>query len=175
MVLIGIISPLHKDNIRRCLKRILINCTAVSKKTDCDTLYALEMSSVDFCVIDLEKNSCYVDILILDTDNKTLISKALRSISPDTRLVYNFDCFPQIVHPYAVSYGFSENATATVSSVDETAMILYLHPIIRLDNSISDEGEYRVQCCETNVSDILCAVACGMLCGTVGNGRPINF
>ncbi len=170
MISIGVISPLHKENIRRCLKRILPGCATVSKSADSDTLRALDASGTDFCILDLENCSCYVDIIILDTNEKPFVSKALRSLTPATRLLYNSDCCPPIIHPYAISYGFSQSSTATVSSVDESALILCLHPILRLDNTICDESEYLVHSSEPCINNILCAVACGALCGTVAGG-----
>lgn len=169
MISIGIISPFQKENIRRCLKKILPCCATVSKSADSDTLRALGASGTDFCIIDLERSSCYVDILILDTCDKPLVSKALRSITPDTRLLYNSDCCPPIIHPYAISYGFSQSSTATVSSINETALILCLHPFVRLDNTVCGESEYLVRSDEPCVNNVLCAVACGALCGTVSN------
>lgn len=167
MVRIGIISPLHKENIRRCLKSVLKQCSVLSKPTDIDTLSALERSGANFCILDLEKNSCFVDILILDTFDKAFITKALKSITPNTRLVYNSDICPEICHPYAVGYGFSQNSVATVSSVDDASFLMCLHPFVRLDNTIADEREYLVSCSGLCISDALCAVACGALCGTV--------
>lgn len=167
MVRIGIISPLHKENIRRCLKSVLKQCSVLSRPTDIDTISALELSGVNFCILDLEKNSCFVDILILDTFDKELIAKALKSITPNTRLVYNSDICPEIHHPYAVGYGFSQNSVATVSSVDDASFLMCLHPLIRLDNTVADEREYLVSCSGSCISDALCAVACGALCGTV--------
>ena len=175
MIRIGIISPFHKENIRRCLKSVLKECASVSKSADNDTLYALEMSGVSFCVLDLEKNSRFVDILILDTSDTTLINKSLRAVVPETRLVYNSDKCPKIKHPYAVSYGFSHSATATVSSVDEDSFLMCLHSVIRLDNSIADDSEYLIYCDEQNISDALCAVACGALCNTLENKNLTIF
>ena len=172
MIRIGIISPFHKENIRRCLKSVLRECASVSKSADDDTLCALEMSGVSFCILDLEKNSCFVDILILDTNDAALINKSLRAVVPDTRLVYNFDKCPEIHHPYAVSYGFSRSATATISSVNEHSFLMCLHSVIRLDNSVAEDCEYMVYCDDESIYDALCAVACGALCNTIEHEAP---
>lgn len=165
MIRIGIISPFHKENIRKYLKSVLHKCTTVSISADNDTLRALELSGVSFCTIDLEKNSCFVDILILDTEDTSLINKSLRAVFPDTRLIYNSDKCPEINHPYAISYGFSNGAAATVSSVTENSFLMYLHSLRRLDNSMTDEGEYMIYCAAENITDALCAVTCAALCG----------
>ena len=153
MVRIGIISPLHKENIRRCIKRIIPRCAAVSGSAGDDILCALADSGVKNCVIDLEKNSCYVDILIFDTCDRSLASKALRSISSDTRLLYSSDCCPPIIHPYAISYGFSQESTVTVSSFIGDYLIL---SVVR--------NKYSHSVCGC-VNEMLCASACGTLCG----------
>lgn len=169
MIRIGIISPFHKENIRKYLKNVLHECTTVSKSADSDTLLALELSGVSFCAIDLEKNSCFVDILILDTEDDTLINKSLRAMFPDTRLIYNSDKCPEINHPHAISYGFANRATATVSSVAENSFLMYLHSLQRLDNTLTDEGEYMVYCDAENITDALCAITCAVLCGSSEN------
>lgn len=167
MIRIGIISPFHKENIRKYLKKVLRECTTLSKPTDNDTLLALESSGVSYCAVDLEKSSCFVDILILDTADNVLISKSLRAIFPDTRLVYNFDKCPEITHPHAIGYGFANHATATVSSVTDGSFLMCMHSFLRLDNTLCEEGEYLIGCSGENITDALCAVTCAALCGTI--------
>lgn len=172
MIRIGILSVLHKDKLQRCLKSILYDCTCIEKAVNSELLYALEQSGVNFCIVDPEKVDCYVDILILDCADNSLIKKSLKSISPNTRLLYNSDRYPTIIHPYAVGYGFSENSTVTVSSVNEDdsgerSLMMCMHPFLRLNNTVSDECEYLVHFTMSKINDVLCSVACAELCGAI--------
>lgn len=173
MVNIGIFAPHSKRMILECLKEMFAQngykYLSVSHTLTHDTLQSLTSSDIPYLFLDLE-NVCidFVDILILDTTVPAEVQQAIKYICPSTHLIYNVDNgFPLLSHPHAVSYGLSQHASATISSVADSDFIFCLQsPVITLCENYVGEGEILVRTGENPalVAHFLPAVACGILC-----------
>lgn len=181
MVNIGIFSPENKNGIGSCLKSLFAH---FDKKVfipriqhiSSDILDSVINSGIDFCIIDLENNITYVDILILDSKTESKIKDIAKCISPSTHLIYNIDSgIPEIIHPYAVSYGLGTQAIATISSIDDLSIIYCLQkPVLTLEDKQIDENEVRINSNYTlNTEKLLPAITCGMLCGIIDKDNVI--
>lgn len=174
MVSIGIFSSEYKNPINQYLQKLFLRSRkkymSLFHSIDQNTMHTLLSSDIDYLIIDLEYVPFdFVDILIIDSANALSSARFIsRHICPSTHLIYNVDCgFPQIIHPYAISCGLSQRATATVSSVSENDFIFCLQkPVITLFDNYIGESEMLVHppVAVSSVSSILPAVTCGVIC-----------
>lgn len=190
MTVIGILAPENVRKIEATLRKMFSQnhkrvATVNGMSTTEDELYSLKRIGTDYCIILFNKGRIcphYVDILIIDNSkNENIISYDLiKCISPSTRLIYNIDnqFLPLIEHPNAIDYGLSRSATVTVSSIDpqrDGASFVYCiqRPFRTLFDTRLEEGELLVNLSfeKQDVSNLLPAVTCGLLCGLLTNDK----
>lgn len=179
MVSIGIFSSEFKNPINQYLQSLFLHSgkryVSLFHTIDPSSLQALLSSDIDYLIIDLQNVPFdFVDILILDSTDALASARELsRHICPSTHLIYSIDDgFPQIIHPYAVSCGLSQQATATVSSVSDENFIFCLQkPVITLYDNYVGESELLVRAPDegTSVTSVLPAVTCGVICELIKN------
>lgn len=138
----------------------------------------LSQIGTEYCIINFERgfpSSCFVDILILDTSEKSgLFNTALlRCLAPNARLIYNADTPDdfQIQHPSAISYGLSSSALATISSIDtagqDTSFTYCLQTALQsIHGNLLLQQEFSVHYPRpnTNLYHLLPAVTCSIVC-----------
>lgn len=187
VTVIGILAPTCAQKIEAALKKMFAKnhkrvATIHGLCTMDDELYALKSIGIDYCIIRLDRSrmlSHFIDILIIDHAGReqVITYDLIKCISPGTRLVYNSDhrFMPQILHPNAIDYGLSRNATVTVSSIDPegdgTSFVYCIQrPIRTLFDALMEESEVLVRAEKGDVTNLLPTVTCGFLCGIFTGG-----
>lgn len=146
MIKIGILAPDNYEEISKTFLDIFKanHIIAAIKKNSKDIknkLAFLEKNGIEYVLIIFEQHLIYpvnLDVLILDNaPNTRLVTYSLiECISDKTILIYNTDngYLPKLEHPNAIDYGFSQNSSVTVSSInyfpDTKSFILYIQNTI---------------------------------------------
>lgn len=146
MIKIGILAPNNYEEITKTFLDIfkanhIIAAIKNNSKDIKNKIAFLEKNKIEYVLIIFEKHLIYpieLDILILDNaPNTRLVTYSLiECISEKTILIYNTDngYLPKLDHPNAIDYGFSQNSSVTVSSInyfpDAKSFILYIQHTI---------------------------------------------
>ncbi len=142
MIKIGILAPDNCEEISKTFLDIFKanHIIAAIKKNSRDIkskVSFLESNGIEYTLIIFERNLIYpidLDVLILDNaPNTRLVTYSLiECIGEKTILIYNTDngYLPKLEHPNAIDYGFSQDSSVTVSSInyfsDTKSFTLYI-------------------------------------------------
>ena len=160
MIKIGILAPKnHKEIVQSLLDIFKTNHIIAAVKTNSKNtkkqLDFLEKSGIEYAIVVFENQLIYpvdLDILILDNlPNQKIISYSLiECVNDNTTLIYNTDngYLPKLEHENAIDYGFSQNSSITVSSIeyykDLKSFILYIQrPVLNIFNEDIPIADYE--------------------------------
>ena len=142
-----------------------------------DDILRCAYQEIDYILIPLNDKNIHpvtLDILILDNpNNKNIVTYELVDcISEDTILIYNTDnnYLPKLEHPNAIDYGFSQESTVSISSVEynESAcsfMLSVTKSFPCLCGDMCPIGEILITCnSDIKLENRIPAVICGIVC-----------